>query len=288
MTRITYDQRVAWTLEVLRDLKDYWPLTLRQIFYRLVSQQYIPNEHSQYKMLSAPLSKARKDGLVPWEVIEDRTRPLYGTTGWGNHTFYLQETLKRIRDGYRRNLMVDQPYYIELFVEKQALITPFARAAERYCVVVNMGRGYSSTTVLKKMADRLRNREERGYTPCVLAFSDLDPSGVDLVHNLNRQFDELDAFAEVWRIALTPDQVADYGLPHDPKALKMTDSRAAAFIETHGEYAVELDALSPPILEEMVHDSIEERLDLEEFERQVQIEKEERQSLADKVEEWLS
>jgi len=291
MARITYDQRVEWSLEVLRDLKAYWPLTLRQIFYRLVSQQYIPNEQMQYKALSAALSQARKDGLVPWRVIEDRTRPLYGSTGWDDASYFLHDMLTPLANHYRRNLMAYQNWYIELFVEKQALITPFERAAQRYHLLVNMGRGYSSTTVLKKMADRLKDAQERGYQILVLAFSDFDPSGVDLVDNLSRQFNELAVWENiVWvdRIALTAEQVADYDLPHDPRALKMTDSRAAAFIEKHGEYAVELDALAPPVLEELVHGAIEKRLDLEEFECQVEIEKEERQALAEKVEEWLS
>lgn len=291
MTKITYDQRVDWSLEIVRDLKAYWPLTLRQIFYQLIARQYIPNENVQYKMLSAALSKGRKDGLVPWRVIEDRTRPLYGNTGWEDATDFLHDMLTPLANHYQRNLLAYQDWYIELFVEKQALITPFERAARRYHILVNMGRGYSSTTVLKRMADRLKGAEERGYRTLVLAFSDLDPSGLDLVDNLSRQFQELTTWENVvWveRIALTAEQVADHDLPHDPRALKMTDSRAAAFIEKHGRYAVELDALSPPTLEAMVHEAIESRLDLEEFERQLEIEKEERQALAEKVEEWLS
>lgn len=283
-----YAERVEWSAEVLRDLKDYWPLTVRQIFYQLVARQYVPNEQGHYKALSAALSTARKEGLVPWRAIEDRTRPLYGSTGWDATADFLEYHIKSLPDLYERNLLARQDFYIELFVEKQALITPFTRAAGRYHILVNLGRGYSSTTVLKKMADRLGGANQRGYEPCVLAFSDLDPSGVDLVDNLSRQFEEFDVCAEIDRIALTPEQITAFDLPHDPRALKMTDSRAAAFIERHGEYAVELDALSPPILESMVHEAIEGRLDLEEFERQVEIENEEREGLAEKIEGWLS
>lgn len=287
MAQITYQDRVSWSKPVIADLRDYWPLTLRQIFYQLVSRLLIPNQHIQYKALSAALSKARKEGLIPWAAIEDRTRPLYGSTGWTDLSTFLYHLLSPLPDLYERNLMEDQDYYIEVFVEKQALITPFERSAQRYHLLVNMGRGYSSTTVLKMMADRFIEREQMGYQPLVLAFSDLDPSGVDLVRNLSRQFEDFGLEPEVERVALTPEQVGEYNLPHDPEALKMTDARARGFVDEYGEYAVELDALSPQTLEEMVHAAVGERLNLATFEEQAETESEERLALAEKVKEWL-
>jgi hypothetical protein len=285
---ISYEDRVAWSLAAMTDLNDYWPLTLRQVFYQLVSRLTIPNTQNQYKALSAALSRARKEGQVPWEAIEDRTRPLYGSTGWGSAASFLRHNLEALPDFYQRNLMWDQDSYIELFVEKQALITPFERAAGQYHLLVNMGRGYSSTTVIKEMADRLDTATDGGYLPIILAFSDLDPSGIDLVDNLSRQFLDFDLEPEVERIALTWEQVQEYDLPHDPDALKMTDARAKGFIEEYGEYAVELDALSPATLEQLVREAVESRLDLDSFEEQIKIEAEERQTIKAKIERWLS
>ena len=45
-------------LGVLNNLRQYWPLTLRQIYYQLVAA-LIPNDTRQYKKLSELLSKAR-------------------------------------------------------------------------------------------------------------------------------------------------------------------------------------------------------------------------------------
>lgn len=59
---ITTKQRLGWATEAIDNLSDYWPLTLRQVFYQLVSRLSIPNTQNQYKSLSAALSKARKDG----------------------------------------------------------------------------------------------------------------------------------------------------------------------------------------------------------------------------------
>lgn len=287
MSKIAYDDRIAWTMEIVEDLGEYLPLTLRQIFYQLVARLHIQNTHSQYKALSRALAKARKEGLVPWEVIEDRTRPLYGTVGWDDQREYLESRLDEADELYKRRLMRGQPYYVELFVEKQALITPFARAGERYRLLVNMGRGYSSVTVLKRMADRLLRAENQGYEPLVLAFSDLDPSGVDLVENLRRQFWDFGIEPEVERVALTRSQVEANELPHDPKALKMTDARAGMFIQEYGRHAVELDALSPATLEGLVHEAVERRLDQDLFEREVEMEANERREIGRRLARFL-
>lgn len=142
-------------------------------------------------------------------------------------------------------------------------------------------------TVLKKMAERLREAEGEGYDPLVLAFSDLDPSGVDLVDNLSRQFSDFGIWPRVERIALTKDQVEDYNLPHDPKALKMKDPRAPSFIAEYGRYAVELDALSPPTLEGLVHEAVQSRLDQALFEKEKERQEEERGEIRELAEQWL-
>jgi len=56
-------------------LSEYsYPLTLRQIHYRLVANGMIPNKRSAYNSLSKWLVKAREDGDVNDAWIEDRTR----------------------------------------------------------------------------------------------------------------------------------------------------------------------------------------------------------------------
>jgi len=184
--------------------------------------------------------------------------------------------------------MAGQPFYFEIFVEKDSLMTPFVRAANRYGILVNMGRGYSSTTEIKRMADRLKDAEEKGYETIILAFSDFDPSGLDLVDNLRRQFLDFGLSPGVERWGLTKEQVDEYELPHNPKAFKMTDPRAPAFLEKYGRKTVQLDAFTPAQLEELVHRAIEPRLDPDLFEAQKEKESEEREELAPRLEEARS
>lgn len=66
------DPVVQQSLDVVSEF--FVPLTLRQIFYRLVSALHIPNTVAAYKRLSRILVKARLEGDFPWDKMEDRTR----------------------------------------------------------------------------------------------------------------------------------------------------------------------------------------------------------------------
>jgi hypothetical protein len=70
-------------LETAREiLEDYHPMTVRQVYYQLVSRQVIENNRSQYQAVSNALVDARKDGVIPWQWIEDRTRRPRGVQMW--------------------------------------------------------------------------------------------------------------------------------------------------------------------------------------------------------------
>ena len=64
-------ERVWFIMDAMRD---YWPLTLRQIYYQLVVARIITNTRNEYKSLSGLLTKGRIKGLIPWEAMEDRSR----------------------------------------------------------------------------------------------------------------------------------------------------------------------------------------------------------------------
>ena len=51
-----------------------YQLTLRQLYYQLVSRGVIPNEQRRYKKLGEIMTNARLAGLVDWDAIVDRGR----------------------------------------------------------------------------------------------------------------------------------------------------------------------------------------------------------------------
>jgi len=62
-------------IEVAKNiLAEGYPMTVRQVFYQLISRQAIKNNRGQYQAVSNALVDARREGVIPWEWIEDRLR----------------------------------------------------------------------------------------------------------------------------------------------------------------------------------------------------------------------
>ncbi len=113
--------------------------------------------------------------------------------------------------------------------------------------------------------------------PAILLYAgDLDPSGEDI----DRDFIErTGCWSQVIRIALSWEQVEEYQLPVAPG--KDTDSRAARFIERHGQLMqVELDALEPGDLRALYQEAIDQYWDTSAYQAALEREAEDQELLA--------
>ena len=267
-------------------------MTIRQIFYRLVAKHLIQNTLSQYKNLSRILVKARERGDVDWTDIEDRSRTTIGRDGgFESVDHFLTYTEENFKEGWRYFTMpmwTNQPNFLEVWVEKDALSALVSDVAEGFRVRTCPARGYSSFTYVKEGADRLADIE--GKNIIVLYLGDYDPSGLDITRDLENR---LQAYGipdvDVKRIALTLDQIRQYSLP--PMMAKSKDPRYAKFVaDTGGTDVVELDALEPPVLQEIIRKAIQERIDTDLWNKRVTEIEETKEKLREKFEkariEW--
>jgi len=246
-------------------LKQYeYPLTLRQVYYRLVAAGAIENTRSNYTSLSSILVKARERGEVDYKRIEDRVRSTiqdHYALHDPDHLFKLiAGTSESMATRYKRNHWEDQDNHVEVWLEKDALSTVISRiATDNYSVPVAVNRGYGSFSFIKEGAERLSRFVDKSIH--ILYFGDFDPSGEDMVRDLQKRIMLYGApTATVHKIALTKDQVKTWKLP--PAPVKKSDKRAAKFIEAHGDIsAVELDALDPEDLQNIVKTTIEGYID---------------------------
>jgi hypothetical protein len=113
---------------IIERLENFLPLSLRQIHYQLLNhpplihaskpRSYYRNRLRSYAALVDLVTRARDEGLIDYETIDDETRSV---TTWAIYTgldeFY-DEEMYSLLTGYARNLMQSQPNYLELLVEK--------------------------------------------------------------------------------------------------------------------------------------------------------------------------
>jgi len=246
----------AKTLAMLEEaraiLAENHPMTVRQVYYQLVSRQVIENNRGQYQAVSNLLVNARKDGAIPWEWIEDRLRRPRAVAMWDD----LSDFAETARRSYRRDTWATQPAYLEVWLEKDALSGIFEDVLSGYGVTLNVGRGYDGWDSIHNAAERFTDGE--GVT--VLYFGDFDPSGEDMVRSLRDRLGFFGCTPEVLKCALTLADVERYNLP--PDFTKATDTRRAAFVAKWGDVAVELDALPVDVLRGRLVREVEARLDL--------------------------
>lgn len=275
-------QRGNQVIEIVNELQDYLPLTLRQIYYRLVAASHIKNTVSSYNGLSQLIKFMRLADWLPWEVLEDRGRRVSDKRGWGDHAEFMEQEVDGFLEGYGRCYVQDQECYVEIWCEKDALSQVFEKVAWPYCIRAVTCRGYQSITFLDSYRRRALAAQERGQVPVILYFGDLDPSGVQMLEATKQTLeDEMDLLGvEYHRVALNPDQIKTFNLPVDPKAVKLTDKRYRNFVERFGLVAVELDALHPKTLQEMAVEAIESQFDMDLFREQQEMERIERERLA--------
>ncbi len=145
--------------------------------------------------------------------------------------------------------------------EKAALAGVLSPISDTFHVTMMVNRGYSSASAMKESADRIRSRSGLTARPVVIYLGDHDPSGEDMVRDIRERLVEFGCpqWLDIRKLALTMAQIEEYKCPPNPA--KVTDSRAAAYIEKFGDSSWELDALPPNALEDMLADAVASYID---------------------------
>jgi hypothetical protein len=218
-------------------------VTLRQLFYRLVAAQLLPNTTNAYKALSKHTAEARRAGTFP--ALMDRGRAIHRY-----QTFRDPAAARRwLREIYRRDRTEGQAYALYLGVEKAGIVAQLQEwFGDRGIPVLALG-GYGSQTYVDDVAAHAK----KDGRPAVLLYAgDHDASGEDIDRDFTAR---TGCWWKVRRVALTATQVRQYALPPQPG--KETDSRARGFVARHGKLVqVELDALPPDVLRTLYTDAI--------------------------------
>lgn len=268
-----------------------YTLTLRQLYYQFVARDLIANKQTEYKRLGSVINDARLAGLIDWSAIEDRTRNLESLPHWDGPG----EIVRACSKQFRYDKWQDQPYRIEVWVEKEALAGVFERVCRSLDIPYLACRGYMSQSEMWRAAVRL-SHYAKGTTPeslgpvnprqktIILHFGDHDPSGIDMTRDIQNRLQVLDDWnTDVRRIALNMDQVEEYNPPPNPA--KLTDARADAYVREYGYESWELDALEPAILEQLVRDEVDKVLDVDLMEAMEERQEEARQEIKDVADE---
>jgi len=236
-------------------------LTVRQIYYRLVAANLIKNSRSAYNALDKALTVARLKGAISFNAIEDRSRQFQAgdVEEYQTPEEFMEWRLNALKNSeaqYEMPYWLNQPRYVEVWLEKDALSGLFKRVCDQLHVRLAPCRGYASVSFIYEATKKLR---EVGKPIFILYFGDFDMRGVDIQRYLEERFEGFGLDVNVERVALARQQVEQYQLP--PQPAKKTDTMARGWMDAQGDVAWELDALEPNILMRLLEDAIKKHLD---------------------------
>jgi len=249
-------------------LEDYekqgYRLTLRQLYYQLVSRDIIANQTTEYTRIGNIVNRGRLAGLIDWDMIEDRVRVPQSRSHWSSP----KEIIEAAASSYYRSRWENQRNYIEVWCEKDAVSNIIQPVCRKWDVTFMANRGYSSQSAMYEASQRLYESYVSDRFVGVIYLGDHDPSGIDMTRDIRDRLgiflSDGHSFSNVDRLALNMDQVLQYKPPKNPA--KVTDSRFKDYEVHYGPSSWELDALEPKVLAQLVEDKILEFVDKDRWE----------------------
>lgn len=316
-------------------------LTLRQLYYQFVAHDYFPedrkwrwagskwmrdpngtkNAEPNYKWLGDIVNDGRMCGWIDWNHITDRTRNLKENSHWNSPAEIIETCSRQFLIDKWRN----QGNYVEVWVEKDALIGILESVCRPLDVPYFSCRGYTSQSEMWGASQRLLKQIRAGKKVTVIHLGDHDPSGVDMSRDIEDRIEDFlrlhlmqdfmerqpepewqkkadhdwaDAVVERW----TKERVGPeyfYTLKRialtmeqieeynpPPNPAKLTDARAKKYVEQFGDESWELDALEPGTITALIRDEVLMLVDDAQWKRDQQVETRQRENLGRCAKLW--
>lgn len=252
-----------------RVLNEYaYPITFKQLYYRLVGEDVIPNDMAAYRKLNTLITNARKHGRLSPSLFVPTLPP-------ANDDHLLDTYLTRCIDAYHIDRLTDQQNYIEVWVGNEEMYGFMSHLLHEYDIPVFVSQGYSSYPFTYQAYRRMSAAVQRGQVPRILYFSDLSVSSMNIFESLLNEMALLfevsytEISSIIFSVGVLPDHVVKYDLSISPE--ESSDSRIKLFDKKYGDILesinlprnikVELEAVDPKELRALLYNSVFSILD---------------------------
>lgn len=244
--------------------KKWGCITKRGLLYQLIKKGIVLDS-SAYDTMLGHVNKGIDIDLIDPYLFDDRSRQLLVPSTVSINIKpedYINKKIEKALEPPVLNLWENQKYYIEVWIEKDALTSIVWPIGKEKQVPVFPSRGFTSDVKMLEASDRFKDKIAKGKQCAILYAGDLDPSGwciYETIVNKMKKYGLSDE-VKVERFAITTGQIE--GLI--PYQIKESDTRAKEFKKKFpelNERCYELDSLEPELLQSLTRDFIDKYFD---------------------------
>ena len=250
---------------------DEQPLTLRGLFYQVVSAGWLPStDRKHYDRLGRLLCTLRETSVLPFEWIVDNMRQTVKPSSWSG----LQDFTETVRNAYRKDFWEHIPNYVHVFCEKDAIAGVIQPVTYEFDVALSPCRGYASLSFVHEIARTFERIEKPIHC---FYLGDWDASGMGIEEDLRGKLERYQPNKFTWqRLGVLDSDFEELNLLE--LAPKESDRRTPAFVERYGSRCAEVDAIPASELRLRVRNAIEQFIPWDEWESLKRVEELERES----------
>ena len=164
--------------DVLDEYAEHLPLTIRQVFYRLVGAHGYEKTEQAYENLSEKLNRARRSRMIRFDAIRDDGGQYdMGALGYDGADDFMARLRQTVAERFRLDRQQGQPTKLVLACEAQGMVPQLESVAAGFGVPVISGGGFDSVTAKYNLAEDLAAYDSPVE---VLHIGDHDPSGAHI------------------------------------------------------------------------------------------------------------
>ena len=270
--RATKAEMIERTNFVADFTREFAPVTVRQVFYAATVNNIIEKTEDGYSKIQQACLFGRRNGTIPYWQIADNSRSFYQVSSFLD----LSNASNSFAHTYKRDFWAESDDTVEVWLEKEALAGVVSPVTNEYRIRLVPTRGFASETIVH---NAIKDAKAEGRSRLfVKTLYDFDRSGQDAEAAIVRRMNEIGKTMGIEviheRLALTLDQITQLNIPTRPAKKKSSADKNWAY-----DFAVELDAMPPDVLRNLVAEALEPHMPKELRDRYIQIEAQERATI---------
>ena len=224
----------------------YEPISLRGVYYRVVSLYGVAKTVKVYEEIQRTVSDMRDYGILPFDYVLDGTRSLFRYSGYDG----IEQFVKSISHSYKLNRWMDKEVKPLVMVEKRAMVDILASVCDDYGVDLFSASGFNSKTGWYNLV--MGGSEQQRLD--ILVLTDYDTSGLLMLNGGREAIIQhgMIGRTRIKRIGLDVEDIERFNLEtrEDKGDLEM---------------ACELDAMTPEQARELLREHLNQYIDYREI-----------------------